>query len=74
MMSGIKLTVLLPVLDNLLRSVIANVQSDKDNQMHYVMILCHSSARCAEFEEFTKELTTFCKDILEIVGLYSGDN
>ena len=41
--------------------------------MQYVVILCHSGVRCSEFEGFLKELLTFCKDVIEIIDLYSGD-
>lgn len=66
-MSGIKLTVLLPVLNQLIRDTVAGTEA------LYVAILCHSAIRCSEFEDFLEELFTFCKDAIEIVDLYSGD-
>lgn len=39
----------------------------------YVLVLCHSTVRCAEIEEFLKKLTTFCSDVVEVLNLYSGD-
>ena len=68
-MSGIKLTVLLPVLNHLIRSVVAS----KTSEVQYIAILCHSAMRCAEFEGFLKDLFSFCNDVIEIVDLYSGD-
>lgn len=67
-MSGIKLTVLLPLLNQLLRDVIATPAESQ-----YVLILCHSAIRCSEFEGFLKELFTFCADVIDIVDIYSGD-
>jgi hypothetical protein len=66
-MSGIKLTVLLPVINQLIREVAGNQSSQ------YVAILCHSVMRCQEIEAFLKELVTFCNDVVEIVDLYSGE-
>ena len=74
MMSGIKLTVLLPTLDHLLRSVIMNVRDEQSSKMHYLLVLCHSTVRCSELEDFLKQLTVFCQDVVEVVGLYAGDN
>ena len=75
MMSGIKLTILLPAIDKLLRQVIQDVKLEsKDNKTHYCLILCHSSARCQEMQKFIEQLLTFCSEIVEVIGLYSGDN
>lgn len=68
-MSGVKLTVLLPTLNQLIREVVTS----ESTEARYVAILCHSAFRCQEYEGFLKELFTFCKDIIEIVDLYSGD-
>jgi hypothetical protein len=72
MMSGIKLTVLLPTLNTLIRSVVTTIHDEKASTT-YLLILCHSTVRCSELEGFCKELTTFCKDVVDVVGLYFGD-
>jgi len=59
MMSGIKLTLLLPTVDNLLRKVVTSVANEKSDAQ-YILILCHSTMRCTEIEEFCRKLTTFC--------------
>lgn len=66
-MSGIKLTVLLPLLNQLFRDVFSSTDSE------YLLILCHSAIRCTEFEGFLKELFTFSKDVIDVVDIYSGD-
>ena len=68
-MSGIKLTVLIPTLNHLIRDVVTSGQQETK----YVAILCHSARRCEEFEKVLKDLLTFCKDVIEIVDIYSGD-
>jgi hypothetical protein len=66
-MSGIKLTTLLPLLHNLVKTVFSS------SNQHYIAILCHSSMRCAEYETFLEGLLTFLKDVIDVVDLYSGD-
>ena len=56
-MSGIKLTVLIPLLNQLIRDVVSN--PDKQ-EAQYLAILCHSGMRCTEMECFLKDLLTFC--------------
>jgi hypothetical protein len=69
-MSGIKLTVLLPLLNQLIRDVV----SQPDNQdVQYLAILCHSGVRCTEMEGFLKDLLAFCQDVSQTVDLYNGD-
>jgi hypothetical protein len=72
-MSGIKLTVLLPVLNQLIRDC-AVMQSTGSKEAQAVVILCHSAMRCSEIEGFLKELLIFCKEVVEIVDVYSGDD
>lgn len=69
-MSGIKLTVLLPLLNQLIRDV---VSQPEDKEVKYLAILCHSGVRCTEMEGFLKELLVFCQDVSHIVDLYNGD-
>ena len=66
-MSGIKLTTLLPILHNLVKTVFS------DGNSHYIAILCHSSMRCSEYDSFIESLLTFLKDVIHVVDLYSGD-
>ncbi len=73
MMSGVKLTVLLPTLNNLIRSVVTSVKDEKSHAK-YLLILCHSSLRCQELEGFIKEITHFCSDVLSVVGAYASDS
>lgn len=75
-MSGVKLTIFLPTLNHLIKEVISTVANTEDSsnaQAHYILVLCHSTMRCAEVEAFLREVTTFCADIVDVVGLYSGD-
>lgn len=72
MMSGIKMTVFIPTINQLIRSVISTVLNENAS-MQYILVLCHSTMRCSEIEEFLKQLTNFCKDIIDVVNLYSGD-
>lgn len=66
-MSGIKLTVLLPVINQLIK------EAASSTDVRYVAILCHSAMRCQEFEEFLKLLFTFANDVIEVIDLFSGD-
>ena len=68
-MSGIKLTVLLPILNHMIREVASNPTGEG----RAIVILAHSALRCSEIEGFLKELLAFCKDVIEIVDLYNGD-
>lgn len=72
-MSGIKLTVFLPVLNNQLRNVVSNVSSS-ESPVYYTLILCHSFLRCNEIETFIKELTHFCSDFVDVLNLNSADS
>ena len=68
-MSGVKLTVLLPLINQMLREVAINPTGEP----RAVVILGHSGMRCTELEGFLKDLLTFCKDVIEVVDLYNGD-
>lgn len=72
-MSGVKLTVLLPLLNHLLRHVVGSVHSDKAS-MHYLLVLCNSTHRCKEMEQLVFSLTQFCREIVDVLGLYSNDS
>jgi hypothetical protein len=66
-MSGIKLTVLLPVINQLIKDAVSSTD------VCYVALLCHSAMRCKEYEEFLRLLFTFCSDVIDIIDLFSGD-
>jgi hypothetical protein len=67
-MSGIKLTTLLPLLHNLVKTVFSS-----SGDQHYIVILCHSSMRCSEYDDFLENLLTFLKDVIDVVDLFNGD-
>lgn len=66
-MSGIKLTLLLPIFNQQIKHVIT---SDK---MTYSMVLCHSNARCQQLAEFAEELTSFSSSVIDIIAFESQD-
>jgi hypothetical protein len=73
-LSGIKLTYLLPCLNNMIREAILNsVSEEKDNKPFCMVILCHSFIRCQEIADTISELITFCDDMLEVINLDSTD-
>jgi|AACY02.7.fsa_nt_gi hypothetical protein len=73
-LSGIKLTYLLPCLNNMIREAILNsVSEEKDKKPFCMVILCHSFIRCQEMADTISELITFCDDMLEVINLDSTD-
>ena len=62
-MSGIKLTYLLPIMNQQIKEAVAN---DNDKVL-YTMVLCHSMKRCDELATFGNDLTRFCHDIIDVV-------
>jgi len=73
-LSGIKLTYLLPCLNNMIREAILNsVSEEKDKKPFCMVILCHSFIRCQEIANTISELITFCDDMLEVINLDSTD-
>lgn len=66
-MSGIKLTLLLPIFNQQIKHVI------KSDQITYTMVLCHSNARCQQLAEFSEELTSFSANIIDIVVFESQE-
>jgi len=73
-LSGIKLTYLLPCLNNMIREAILNsVSEEKDKKPFCMVILCHSFIRCQEIADTISELITFCDDMLEVINLDSTD-
>jgi hypothetical protein len=68
-MSGIKLTLLLPILNEQIKHTIQKISSSKDDgKLVYSLILCHSNGRSAELADFAKELVEFCKDVVDVVS------
>ena len=69
-MSGIKLTLLLPLINQQIKHAIDQQMSstgDDDLKTIYTMFICHSNARCEELAQFARDLTFFCTDIVDIV-------
>jgi hypothetical protein len=66
-MSGIKLTLLLPIINQQIKHV---VQTEK---LTYSIVICHSNARCQQLAEFAEELTAFSKTIIDIIVFDSSD-
>ena len=62
-MSGVKLTYLLPVVNQQIKEVVAS----EDDKVVYSMVLCHSNSRCEELAEFTRDLARFCSDIVDVI-------
>ena len=62
-MSGIKLTYLLPIMNQQIKEAVA----EDDNKVLYTMVLCHSMKRCDEMAKFSSDLTRFCSDIIDVV-------
>lgn len=78
-MNGVKLTVMLPLLHNMIKFSIMEqaaskaINDDETNASSDVplvgsVILCHSQLRAAQLTEFTTELTQFCDEIVEVVN------
>jgi len=62
-MSGIKLTLLLPVLNSQIKHAVVN---DEEGLL-YTLVLCNTNARCMELAAFASELTKFCKDVVDVI-------
>mmetsp|Transcript_19401 Transcript_19401/g.29793 ORF Transcript_19401/g.29793 Transcript_19401/m.29793 type:complete len:151 (-) Transcript_19401:1557-2009(-) len=63
-MSGVKLTLFLPLLNQQIKHSILQQDSDK---VTYSLVLCHSNKRCGDLADFARLLTTFCQDIIDVV-------
>jgi len=78
-MSGIKMTVFLPLLNTQIRAAItataAAAEDDESTskQTLFTLVLCHSFMRCGEVAEFVQELVGFCAETVQIVNLDTGD-
>lgn len=72
-MTGIKLTVFLPLLNAQIRVAAIQSVSEGEAEELYTVVCCHSFARCEEVSEFCKELVHFCPEMLEVVCLDSAD-
>lgn len=71
-LTGVKLTVMLPVLNQQLRQSVANSICDTPKPL-FSIFLCHSFVRCGEVAETLTELVTFCAEMIEILNLDSAD-
>jgi superfamily II DNA/RNA helicase len=71
-LTGVKLTVMLPILNQQLRQSVTNSISDTPKSL-FSIFLCHSFIRCGEIAETLTELVTFCADMVEILNLDSAD-
>ena len=71
-MSGIKLTLLMPIINQQIKYAITESE-DIGDKISYSVVLCHSIIRCQELSSFAKELTSFCKDIIDVVIFESSD-
>ena len=71
-MSGIKLTLLLPIINQQTKYAINEAETLSDN-VAYSLVLCHSNIRCEELGKFAEDLTTFCKDVIDVVVFESSD-
>jgi hypothetical protein len=72
-MSGIKITVFLPLLHEQIKRAVMNSAEEEAQKSLYTIVLCHSFVRCAEVAETLEELTSFCSELVDIVNLDSGD-
>ena len=72
-LNGIKLTVMLPVLNNQIKDAISmmadsmGTSSDDTAPLLYSTIMCHSHMRCEDMGEFISQLTSFCDEIVKVV-------
>ena len=78
-LNGVKLTVMLPVLHNMIKYSIMEQAASKaineeassvqdDLSLVGSVVLCHSQLRSSTISEFTTELTQFCDEIVEVVN------
>jgi hypothetical protein len=73
-MNGIKLTVLMPVINAQIRQAVARAADESSNSKYlYTIVLCHSSMRCADLAEFSENLLEFCSSMVDVVNLGFGD-
>ena len=66
-LSGIKLTLLLPLVNQQIQHVIKQFQGDEKQPLTYSLFLCHTNQRCSAMAEFARELTKFAQDVVDIV-------
>lgn len=76
-MSGIKLTVLVPLLDKQIKYAVSKFGSEdgqSDAKIIYTLVICYSNGRCHEYAEFANQLVTFCPDVLDILTFEESDH
>lgn len=71
-LTGIKLTVAIPILNALIRQSVQIGFSDNPHSL-FCVYLCHSFVRCQEISEHLTELTSFCTNMVEVLNLDSSD-
>lgn len=71
-LTGIKLTVFLPLLNNQIRQAVLNSVADSPVPL-FSVVLCHSFPRCSQVSETLKDVTAFCSELVEIVDLDTSD-
>ena len=71
-MSGVKLTLLLPIINQQTKYAITEGDELNDKTV-YSLVRCHSNIRCQELTQFAEEMTVFCKDIIDVVCFESSD-
>jgi hypothetical protein len=71
-LTGIKLTVFLPLLNSQIRQAVQNSVADSPQSL-YSVVLCHSFVRCQEVSDTIKEITAFCSEMVEVVDLDTSD-
>ena len=76
--NGVKLTILLPMLHNLIKSqllcqAVQEQESADVKLLLHSLVLTHSSLRSAEIEEFANDAIQFCNEIVTVVNLDDGD-
>ena len=74
-MTGIKLTVLLPLFNAQIRAAAMQTVTVPENEQveFYSIVICHSFIRCEEMAEFCNELVQFCPEMLEVLHLDSRE-
>ena len=71
-MSGVKLTVLLPLINMQIKHAIQSAAAGSDKCV-YSLILCHSNKRSTDLHEFAADMTSFCKGVVNIQAFTSPD-
>ena len=71
-MSGVKLTVFLPLINTQIKHAILQSAGGSEKVV-YTLVLCHSNKRSSDLHEFADELTSFCKNVVDTMCFTSSD-